>query len=195
MILRGEKTLALSEDDDELFESREDIQRQALRCGLGKALVVEDPTDVPTSRYIEMRSGLMEKQKNYLFFILDKKAAERKPMTAIGKAPRTYARTTMRNYVHAQQTRSENIHREARSLDYSDGVDYGTGSTAETYDTAERIVDARLEAQRIALQQILQAARLTSTYVVPPEDGQSFVTRIGGKQRQVSYSLTAVRSK
>jgi len=191
MILQGEETLALSGEDRRLFRSQEEIRQQALFCGVGKASFVEDSTDVPTSRYIEMQCGLMQRQTNDLFYLLDKKAAEREPVRTIGKAPRSYARAALAAYIHAQNSRAEAIERQALFLDYDDGVGYGLPPTPEMYARAEQIVDAHLQAQRTALQATLKAARMLPAIMIAPtaEGGDSFVTNVGGEHRRAVYSL------
>ena len=110
MLLRGEETLALSQEERGLFKSRAEIQKQAVSLsGLGKASALEDATDVPTNRYNDMQSGLMQKQIRDLFYILERKAAEREAIHTIGKAPRSYARAATIAYIHAQETRHQAI--------------------------------------------------------------------------------------
>src|SRR3989338_2480458 len=107
-LLRGEETLALYQEERGSFKSRVEIQEQALRLsGLGKASALEDATDVPTNRYIDMQSGLMQKQMRDLFYLLDRKAAEREPTLSQGRPPRTLVRAAVAAYHSAHQPMAE----------------------------------------------------------------------------------------
>lgn len=203
MLLRGEETLALSQEERGLFKSRVEIQKQAVSLsGLGKASALENATDVPTNRYIDMQSGLMQKQMRDLFYILERKAAEREAIHTIGKAPMSYARAATRAYLHAQENRREAIEQQAFLLDYADGVGYGLAPTVETYAAAEQIVDARLEAQKTALQTALKAARVMPVHMIAPpeeitplEDTQSFTGKLGSAPLRIRYSLASTAQR
>lgn len=191
LVLQGEPTLVLSVNEQKHFPTRNTIDEQARKCGIGLFTHVDHPTDVPTSRYIERRSELMGQLQSDLFDVLDRKAAERKQrLQTQGRPPGVYIKAALTSHCTAYAARDEAIEEEARRIDYEEGHDFGFPTT-EVYEKAERIVDDRLAFQKKAIRQLLGEAHDYTASRKANMEGktESFRTKIGYRETTVTYSL------